>query len=100
MSELATVAERLAAAGVRVKPLGWETVADFAIEAVADKRLYVVLSRCGGDLHMGVCDRVLEVGTRDECIAACEAHHAAAVLAMLEVVLAMLEVVPSEEPQS
>lgn len=88
----ATVADRLAAAGVRAKPL----VSDGDLYWTADvgRRHYsvylesllyghVFVARVGGVM--------LGKGTKAECIAACNEHNAAAVMAMLEVV-------PSEEP--
>lgn len=100
----ATVADRLAAAGVRVKPLVWRrftpsehdgslfsgrSIHDYVIEKPKSGEWIATTGEweTPRDIHV-----VIARGTKAECIAACEAHHAAAVLALLEVV-------PSEEPK-
>lgn len=80
-----TVADRLAAAGVRVKPL--ESDGKLYWTADVGLRHYSVYpeSLLGGHVFVArVCGVMLGKGLKAECIAACEAHHDAAVLAMLE----------------
>lgn len=86
----ATVADRLASAGLRVKPLVWAGSDEWS--DARDGGRYYVIEKASVGYTSWIGSRPLHRGTRDECIAACDAHNAAAVLANLEVV-------PSEETQ-
>jgi len=92
----ATVAERLAAAGVRVRPLVGELESNArcwrASSGIYSYSVWTNKNETGGDFVAWVGLKDLFTGTKSDCIAACDAHHAASVLAMLEVVA-------SEEPQ-
>ncbi len=86
-----TIAERLAAAGLRVKPLVWQESSGCPFAVPYDVWRSMDHSVWVADIG-GPGDSETEVhrGTRADCIAACERHHA-------EAVLAMLEPIPSEE---
>lgn len=87
-----TVADRIKAARVRARPLVWTAVqsptgaavysGDYTIAPASDGQGYAATI-------YGV--KLLKFGLNHECIAACNAHHAAAVMANLEVV-------PIQEP--
>jgi hypothetical protein len=88
MADQTDIAARLAAAWLRVKPLVWDSPSNrfhtvdpmiwatsgrYSVECLSEDK-YVACTSTGR----------LHVGTRAECIAACERHHAEAVLAMSE----------------
>jgi hypothetical protein len=95
VTDTTDIAARLAAAGLRVKPLVWNLIGpaeDPSIwtEAEFFGSNYSVVSLESVDLnadsYIAAYRRVIHRGTRAECIAACERHHAESVLAMLETV--------------
>jgi hypothetical protein len=86
MTDATDIAARLAAAGLRVKPLEWKTIAENAwFESDYGKNKYVIEWWTESSYLATLYGKgKLHEGTRPDCIAACERHHAETVLAMLE----------------
>jgi hypothetical protein len=86
MTDTDTIAARLAAAGLRVKPRKWKRIRGCSLSG--EYNVWRRMDRSEWVADYGEIE--LREGTRSECIAACERHHS-------EAVLAMLETVPSED---